>query len=237
MLTQLLVVAVIFLAVFTQSLSGFGVALVAMSLLPVLIDIQVATPLVAVIGITIEFFLLLRYRSALNLQVVWRLIAASGFGIPLGVWALGRLDDKVVLAVLGVLITGYASYALLNLRMPELTHSGWVYISGFMAGVLGGAYNTSGPPVIVYGDCRRWERGEFKSNLQGFFFVSSIFIVIAHAFGQNLTPIVWRYYLLSIPAMVIGIIVGISLDKVIDPVLYRKIVLGILVVLGVRLIF
>ena len=237
MTTQLLVVAVIFLAVFTQSLSGFGVALVAMSLLPVLIDIQVATPLVAVVGITIEFFLLLRYRSALNLQVVWRLIAASVFGIPLGVWALGRLDEKVVLAVLGVLITGYAIYALLNLRMPELTHSGWVYFSGFMAGVLGGAYNTSGPPVIVYGDCRRWERAGLKSNLQGFLFVSSIFIVIAHAFGQNLTPIVWRYYLLCIPAMVIGIIAGISSDKVIDPVLYRKIVLGILVVLGLRLIF
>lgn len=66
MSTQLLVVAVIFLAVFTQSLSGFGVALVAMSLLPALIPIQVAAPLVAVVGLTIEFFLLLRYRSALN---------------------------------------------------------------------------------------------------------------------------------------------------------------------------
>ncbi|MCJ7662566.1 MAG: sulfite exporter TauE/SafE family protein [Anaerolineales bacterium] len=237
MSTQLLVVAVIFLAVFTQSLSGFGVALVAMSLLPALIPIQVAAPLVAVVGLTIEFFLLLRYRSALNLLVVWRLIAASAFGIPLGVWALGRLDGEVVLAVLGILISGYAIYALLNLRMPELTHSGWVYFSGFIAGVLGGAYTTSGPPVIVYGDCRRWERAEFKSNLQGFFFVSSIFIVIAHAFGQNLTPIIWRYYLLCIPGMIIGIIAGISLDKVIDPVLYRKIVLGLLVVLGLRLIF
>ena len=95
MLTELLVVAVIFLAVFTQSLSGFGVALVAMSLLPALIKIQVAAPLVAVVALTIEFFLLLRYRSALNLQVVWRLIAASVFGIPLGVWALGRLNDEI----------------------------------------------------------------------------------------------------------------------------------------------
>lgn len=237
MLSQILVVAVIFLAVFTQSLSGFGVALVAMSLLPALINIQVATPLVAVVGVTIEFFLLWRYRSALNLQAVWRLVAASIIGIPLGVWALSRLDEDVVLAALGVLITGYAIYALLNMRLPELRHSGWAYLSGFIAGVLGGAYTTSGPPVIVYGDCRRWERAEFKSNLQGFFFVSSIFIVIAHAFDQNLTPLVWRYYLLSIPAMIIGIIAGVSLDKVINPLLYRKIVLILLVFLGFRLLF
>jgi len=236
MSTQILVVVVIFLAVFTQSLSGFGVALVAMSLLPVLINIKVATPLVAVVGLTIEIFLLLRYRSALNFQVVWRLIAASLLGIPLGVWALGRVDDDVVLAVLGVLITGYAIYALLKLRMPRLLHPLWIYLFGFAGGVLGGAYTTSGPPVIVYGDCQRWERAEFKSNLQGFFFVSSIFIVLAHAFGQNITPIVWRYYLLCIPAMILGMIAGISLDKFIDPVLYRKIVLGLLVVLGMRLI-
>jgi uncharacterized membrane protein YfcA len=237
MVTELMVVAVIFLAVFTQSLSGFGVALVAMALLPAVINIQVATPLVAAVGLTIEIFLLIRYRSALNIQVVWRLIVASIIGIPLGVWALSRLDDDLVLAVLGILITGYAIYALLNLRMPKLIHPLWVYLFGFVAGVLGGAYTTSGPPVIVYGDCRRWERGEFKSNLQGFFFVSSIFIVLAHALGQNITPLVWRYYLLCIPAMIVGMVAGVSLDKVINPDLYRKIVLGLLVVLGLWLIF
>jgi uncharacterized membrane protein YfcA len=235
--TAILVVLVIFLAVFTQSLSGFGIALVAMALLPVLIDIQVATPLVAVVGLTIEFFLLMRYRSALNLQVVWRLIAAAIVGIPLGVWALSKLNEEIVLGALGVLITVYALYALLKLHLPKLDHPVWVYVFGFAGGVLGGAYVTSGPPVVVYGDCQRWERDEFKSNLQGFFFFSSIFIVVAHAIGKNLSPIVWRYYLLCIPAMIIGIIAGTNLDRVIDPGLYRKIVLGLLVVLGLRLIF
>ena len=237
MLTEFLVVAVIFLAVFTQSLSGFGIALVAMALLPTLIDIHVATPLVAVVGVTIEFFLLIRYRSALNIQVVWRLIAASIVGIPLGVWALSKLDEDLVLGILGVLITVYALYALFKLHLPRFDHPLWVYVFGFAGGVLGGAYVTSGPPVVVYGDSQRWERDEFKSNLQGFFFFSSIFIVVAHAIGQNLTRIVWWYYLLCIPAMVVGIIAGTSLDRVIDPDIYRKIVLGLLVVLGLRLIF
>ena len=236
MLIQILVVVVIFLAVFTQSLSGFGLALVAMALLPLIVDIHVATPLVAMVAVTIEFFLLIKYRRALNLQIVWRLVLASFLGIPLGVWALGRLDEEIVLAILGIVIAGYAFYALLNLRLPNLAHNGWAFIFGFVAGVFGGAYNVSGPPVIVYGDCCRWERAEFKSNLQGFFFVSSIFIVITHLLSRNLTLVIWTYYLLCIPAMALGIITGISMDRIINPVLFRKIVLGLLIVLGIALI-
>jgi len=59
MTEQLTVVFIIFLAVFTQSLSGFGSALVAMALLPALIGIHQAAPLVALVMATIEIFLLI----------------------------------------------------------------------------------------------------------------------------------------------------------------------------------
>jgi len=42
-----LLISVVFCAVLTQSISGFGVALVAMAFLPGLLGIQVAAPLVA----------------------------------------------------------------------------------------------------------------------------------------------------------------------------------------------
>ncbi len=236
MQTELFVVFVIFLGVFTQSLSGFGVALVTMALLPIMVDIQVVSPLVAVVALTIELFLLLRYRHALNLPAVWRLIVAALVGIPFGVWALRVLDEQVILKMLGFIIIGFAIYALLNFRLPELAHQAWAYIFGFTGGLFGGAYNISGPPVIVFGNCRRWERETFKSNLQGFFFVSSIFVVVVHALNHNLTMTVWELYLWSVPAMFLGILLGTYLDRFINPFLYRRIVLGLLVVLGLRLI-
>ena len=237
----ILVNGIIFLAVFTQSLSGFGSALVAMALLPIVFSLQIATPLVALIMSTIEVFLLIRYREALNLKAVWPIVFASLIGIPFGILFLSQVDETIAMTALGIVIIAYALYALLGafinrIQLPELKHPAWAYTAGLLAGLLGGAYNTSGPPVILYGDCRRWGAAEFKSNLQGFFLLSSSVIVLAHAWSRNLTSEVWQLYLWSIPAMVVGILAGTSLDRYIKPVTFRRIVLVLLVIMGIRLI-
>ena len=226
----------IFLAVFTQRLAGFGSALVAMAVLPGLIGIRTAAPLVALMSGTMELALLARYRRSLNWSSVWRLALASVAGIPLGVLALRRADERIILAALGLVIAGYALYALLNIRLPELRHPAWAYGFGFLAGMLGGAYNTSGPPAIIYGDGQRWEPAEFKSNLQGFFFLNNILVIASHALGGGLTGAVLGDYLWSLPAIALGIAAGISLDRFLDPHLFRKVVLCLLLVMGLRLI-
>ena len=154
MAEQFIVVFIIFLAVFTQSLSGFGVALVAMAFLPAVISIYQATALVALVMATIEIFLLIYYRQALNIGAVWRIVLASLVGIPLGILFLSRLDQGIAMTVLVVTIVSYALYALIDglsnrIQLPKLEHSAWAYLSGLIAGILGGAYNTSGPPVII----------------------------------------------------------------------------------------
>jgi len=216
--------------------------MVAMALLPVVIGIHEATPLVALVMATIEVFLLIYYRQALNIGAVWRIVVASLVGIPLGILFLSQIDDGIALTALGVFIVAYAFYALIDaftnhIRLPKLEHSAWAYVFGLVAGMLGGAYNTSGPPVITYGSCRRWDTAEFKSNLQGFFVVSSMVITLGHAWNRNLTPDVWQHYLCSIPAMVLGILTGTSLDKYLKPETFRRFVLVLLAILGIRLIF
>jgi uncharacterized membrane protein YfcA len=232
----LLPVLAIFFAVFTQSLAGFGVALIAMALLPGLVGIQIATPLVALVAVTIEIFLLIRYRDALDLSAIWPVALASIFGVPLGIWALKGVDERVFLTALGVVISGYALYALFNFKLPKLRHRLWAYAAGLLAGALGGAYNTSGPPVIIYGNCRRWPPAVFKSNLQGFFLVNSAFVMLGHALSHNISSAVWRYYLWALPAMGVAILAGTSLDRFVDPAAFRKIVLWLLVLMGIRLI-
>lgn len=227
---------VVFLAIFTQSVTGFGLALVSMPLLTVLLGIQTAAPLVALVGLIAEFFLLIHYRHAFNMRVVWRLIIAAVLGIPLGVLALRYVPEEIVLILLGLIVGGYALYALLDFRLPTIQQPIWAYGAGFFAGILGGAYNTFGPPVIVYGNFRRWPPAEFKSNLQGFFLLNSFLIVGTHAVARNYTPDVWRSTLVALPAMAAGIIVGLLLSNRISSRLFRKIVLWMLLILGLWLI-
>ncbi len=231
-----LALLVVFFAVFTQCLTGFGSGLVSMAFLPGMLGIKTAAPLVALITGTMELILLIRFRAAFNLKAVWRLAVTTLLGLPLGVWALKGLSDKILLPVLGVVMSGYALYALLNLKLPRLEHSAWAYLTGFLSGILSGAYSVGGPPVIIYGNCRCWEPDEFKSNLQGFFLLNDSLAIIYHGIAGNLTHAVWTGYLWALPVIGIGILAGAQLDRILNPRTFRKIVLVLLVIMGIRFI-
>ena len=232
----ILIGGVIFLASFTQSLSGFGSALVAMALLPALIGLHVATPFVALFALTIDIILLVRFRQSLDLRAIRPVVIASLVGTPIGVYFFSRIDENIALTLLGLIITGYALYALLDFNMPSLTHPVWAYLAGLLGGLLGGAYNTSGPPVILYADCRKWPPNVFKSNLQGYFIVSSIAVVLSHYFGGNLTSNIWQIFIGTLPFMAAGIIIGLYFAKKLNPLLFRRLVLLLLIFMGFRLI-
>jgi uncharacterized membrane protein YfcA len=227
---------VIFLALLTQSLAGFGLALVSMPLLAGPLGIHVATPLVALVALISELFLLFHYRQSLDFKILGRLAVASILGIPLGILALKWLDEALILDVLGCVTIGYAAYSLAGNRLPELRHHNWAYSFGLLAGILGGAYNISGPPFILYADSKRWPREQFKANLQGLFVLEGAVLVLGHAFAGNLTSAVWRDLLISLAPMVLGIWAGLKLDKRLDARTFRKLILVLLVIIGARLL-
>ena len=235
-LNSVAVVLTIFLAIFTQSLTGFGTGLVSMALLPALVDIRTAAPLVALTAGTLEFALVIRYRDTLNIQSVWQLLLAAIVGIPLGIELLRNLDERVVLTCLGILLVAYPLYVFGSPQLPKLEGRPWPYAFGFVAGLLGGAYNTSGPPLIIFGDSQRWAHAEFKANLQGFFLLNDVLVITSHALSGNLTPAVWQYYLLTLPGVALGMVGGLALGRLINPATFRTIVLALLIVLGLRMI-
>lgn len=230
------VALVLLISTFTQTLAGFGSALVSMSILPSLLGILVASPLVAMMAITLESILLLRLRGAMNLRAVWRLSLAALVGIPIGLVLARSIDEDLVLTILGVILVGYALYALITPRLPELKHPIWAFAFGLVGGILSGAYNVAGPAAVIYGNCRRWSPAEFRSNLQAFFLINDSFVLINHGLAGNLQPSVWSYYLVALPAIVLGIFFGLKLDRRINPSLFRKMVQILLIVMGLRLI-
>lgn len=233
---EVIVPIMIFLGVFTQTLTGFGSALVTMAVLPAVLGLRTASPLVALMAITLEVILLIRYRSAINLGAVWRLSAAAIIAIPIGLFAIRSIPEEIVLLILGLILVSYSIYALIAPRLPELKQPAWAFGFGFVGGLLSGAYNVAGPAAVIYGNCRGWRPEEFKSNLQAFFILNDLTVLISHTLAGNLTPVVWSNYLIALPAIVLGIFIGLKIDRRIEPVTFKKIVLVLLIVMGARLI-
>jgi uncharacterized protein len=229
-------VTVVFLAAMLQVLSGFGFALIVMPLATLLLDLHTAAPLVALISLTVYTINLIRYRQAINIREVLHLAMASALGVPVGIWVLANVDEILVNRLLGLILIAYGAYSLLRPLASRLPSRRWVYPAGFLAGCLGGAYNTPGPPVIVYGTLRQWPKDEFRAVLQAFFFVNGLLVVTSHLVAHHVTAQVLAFYLYAAPALVLGILLGSRLDAKVDRERFRLLVTAMILIVGLALL-
>jgi uncharacterized membrane protein YfcA len=234
-MTTALIFAIVFLAALLQSLSGFGFALIIMPLITLMLGLQIAAPLVALAGLAVYSINLIRYRRAIDFREVLRLAAASALGVPVGIWVLVQGNELLVKRVLGLILITYAIYVLVRPTVPRLVARGWAYPAGFLAGCLGGAYNTPGPPVIVYCSLRQWPRDEFRAVLQALFLVNALLVVASHLVAHHVTGEVLTFYLYALPALALGILAGARVDDKLNHDHFRTLVTAMILVMGVAL--
>jgi uncharacterized membrane protein YfcA len=227
---------IILVACFVQAVAGFGLPLIAMPVLIELYGIRAAAPLMALIILQLQILMIARYRSAWNRGTVLRISAAAVLGIPIGVLFLSQIPEAITVTLLGLILIFYALYSLFRLPVPRLAHTAWSYLCGFVGGMGGGAYNMAAPPMIIYGDTQRWPPQEFKGNLQGYFFIITAVTIVAHGLNQSLSSAILRNSLMAIPFVILGAFSGFYLDRYINAVTFRKIVLGLLLLLGISLV-
>ncbi len=233
MRTYVLLSVVTFLAGFTQGLSGFGSVLLALPLLTLFIDVKSVIPLVALYGVAMTILLLVQLRSHLEWKKIYPLLIGSLPGIPIGVYLLKKMDPAMIQAVLGAVLLSYALFGLFYRPVVKSMKQHWVYITGFLAGCLGGALGASGPPVIVYTSLQPWRKDTIKVTLQGYFVVSGLLVVFFQTLGGLTTAAVWHLFFISIPALILGTYAGSFFYGKISEDRYRIIMLILLGCLGV----
>lgn len=232
-----LVFPIIFFAIFIQSLIGFGSGLIAMPLLILLFGVNEAAALFSLVGLANGTVLLLYYRNDWSWQQIWRVWLASFIMIPFGVILADRLDEQLVMVALGVLTMGYALYALAGNQIPRVQHQRWAYGFGVAAGLLHGAYNTGGPPLVVYGNSQGWPPSQFKGNIQGLFYINGLLVIFSHWYTGHFTYSVLSHFLLLLPIAFFAAALGLYLERYVDPGMFQRAVLVLLVILGLTLIF
>jgi uncharacterized protein len=232
----LLIALIAFAACFTQTLSGFGSALVAMPILIPLLGSAQALPLMVLIAGLLQLVLLAKHHRNMSFRSIWPIMLTSTLAVYPGMVLTDLAPKFCVLGILGLLVLFYAIYSLSSPTLPRLRGQIWGVPVGLLSGILGGAYATNGPPLIVYGACKRWEPQEFKANLQALFLVNNLVIMLCCLFkgSVNLTTI--KYFLAALPGIATGIILALLLDNKIGKNLFRKLVLWMLIGMGSLLI-
>ena len=234
--TELLIAVIIFAASFVQGFSGFGFALISIPFLTMLIDIKMAVPLGAICGLVVNIYLTGVLRSHFNYKELGRMFFGSLLGIPVGSWVLNFGPSEALKDILGVVVILFALSSIFQIIKPVKTDSRWGYFAGLCSGILGGAFNTNGPPVLIYFFLKGWDKVNQKAMITGFFLAASTVIVISHAVTGLTTNYIFMLFLKLLPVVLAGIIIGNSLFNKISTELFNKVLLYSLLVLGSLLI-
>jgi hypothetical protein len=232
----LVIVTILCLSVFTQSLVGFGQAMLAMPLITLLLDVQTATALVALVGIVSTMVIVLRGRQQINLREGWRLMLATLVGVPFGLLLLTQAPHELVTGLLGLLLIGFSLYNLLKWQLPQLPRENLAFAFGFTSGVLGGAYNTSAPPLVVYGVLRRWLPTQFPATLQGISLPLGCAVVASHGVGGLWTQAVLGLFVPTLPLIPLCVLLGLWLNQRVPRARFEQIIYLIILLLGLLLL-
>lgn len=226
------VLAVVFFATLVRSALGFGEALVAVPLLSLLMPVEMAAPLAVLISITSGGIIVVQDHQHIHVGSAALLVISTLFGIPLGLFALTSAPEKIVKAVLAVIIIAFSTYCLVSRRRIELKNDRLAWLFGFVAGILGGAYGMNGPPLVLYGTLRGWSPEHFRATLQGYFFPASVLVMGGYLAAGLWVHDVTRYYLWSLPLALGAIFLGRVVNRRMNGQAFIAYVHAGLVVLG-----
>ncbi|HWG43321.1 MAG TPA: sulfite exporter TauE/SafE family protein [Gemmataceae bacterium] len=210
------VMAVIFLATTIRSAFGFGEALVAMPLLALInIPVKVAAPLVALLSVVVAIVVIAEDWRKVHFRSASWLVVSAFCGIPFGLLLLTMADERIVKVILATVLITFSTYCLRGARQLELKSDslGWLLGFGFISGVLGGAYNMNGPPLVIYGALRHWSAERFRATLQGYFLPASLLGLCGYCMAGLWVADVTRYFLISLPILLAAIFLGRAINR------------------------
>ncbi|MRS17201.1 TSUP family transporter [Enterobacteriaceae bacterium RIT691] len=231
-----IVIAIMFMYTFVGICAGFGGALTTMPLVTLLLPLKMAAPMSVIVGTATALYATWLSRKETNWKSALVLILFSFAGIPVGIYALSYLPDHIMKIGLGGFLILYSFYSLFIPRLPVYDKN-WIAMPiGVIAGALGSAFSTNGPPVVIYGMLRNLAPAAFRGTLNAFFTANNIAIIGGLATSGILTISTVKLVLFCVPTMILGSLVGQYVHKRISVKVFRVMVFLLLIASGAMLI-
>ncbi|MEK6672002.1 MAG: sulfite exporter TauE/SafE family protein [Nitrospirota bacterium] len=227
---------VVFFASILQGMFGFAFMLVALPFLSYFMSIKVAVPLLSLLFVLTSAIMTFQLRGKFAYRNVMPLLIGALFGIPVGIHFILEFSERLIKTVLGILFIVYSVYSLF-IRIVPFRLPAWTgYIFGFFSGALGGAFNLTGPPIVLYISAQQWSKTNTLGSLIFFFFVTSVLVVIFHFVVGNITYYLSFTFLKLVPFVIAGMLLGSHFFRKINNENYRKGLFVFLIIMGAMLL-
>jgi uncharacterized protein len=223
---------IIFVGALLQGLTGFGGALFSMPFLLLYTNPLWAAPVV-VLSYTVNR---IPAMFILRKNLMWAhsllLLAAAAPGAFLGTYLLKNIEPGIIMKILGTILILFSVYKILSPGFKITFSKAWALPAGFLSGILGGAFGTDGPPVVVYAALQAWTKEQVVGMLQSFFVLANFIIIASYWYHGLLNRSVLEVSFITIPFAIAGILLGLGINKRIGQRRFEVILSSVIGLLG-----
>jgi len=216
-----------------QGVLGFGFGMLSMSFFLIQFPMQEAVPLVTGYALLVNIYLLYKLRDSLVAGHLWPILAGGLCGVPVGVMLLKQVDEGPMLLTLAFVITLHVVWSARAAEPTKLDPGrGWAGLAGLVSGALGASLGTAGPPLVIYGSTKPWNKDQLRAVLYAFFLVCCIVQMILYCATGLMSMRLAGYLAFLAPAVALGGLIGMRISSRIPQQAFRKLVLAGLFLAG-----
>ena len=230
-------ILIILIAGFVQGLTSFGFALVSLPLLMSFMPFQTVVPIIVILSFLTNMAILYPIRAHVELTRIWPLVISSLVAAPFGAYILLVVEDTTLKAVTGVFIAVVGMVMLSGLSFPVKKERLAFVPIGITSGLLNGSISLSGPPVVLFLSNQGVDKMTFRANLTAYGLILNVVTVFSFAANGLLSSGVLHYSSWFVPAMLLGVLIGVKAASLLNEQTFRKITLGLIILSGLWTLF
>lgn len=232
-LTIIIVFVVILCAGLIQGATSFGFSLFALPILAVFLPLKVIVPMLVIYSIIMNSIILYKIREHVKIKRILMLIVAAVIATPIGANMLISMDERILQLIVGVIVAISALSFYFGYKI-KINNEKIAYIPvGFLSGLLNGSVSLSGPPVILFLTNQGVEKQVFRATLTAYFWILNIMTVGTFIYKGLVSTETLKFTLYLLPALVIGVLIGIKLGNKVKEETFKKLTTVLLVCMGI----
>lgn len=222
-----------------KGITGMGLPLTAIALMSIVLDLQVAIPLLIVPIIATNIMQAFQGGHFSELmRKFWPMLIAAAIGVFAGTYALYRLDSSYLLIALGLLVFFYSLNNLCAIRLSctERTLPIVSPVVGFLSGILAGTTGSIGIPVVIYFQALGMTKNLFVQALGIQFLITGTFLTLSLTREGGLSIQYATISALALIPSVIGMFAGKKLRDKVSEERFKTWLYVLLLLIGLNLI-
>lgn len=240
LITLSAIAAITLAAGFVHSAIGFGFGIVALAVVPVVLDIKSSHIVISLSSVPMLVMASWVYREGIEWKSLWVSVIGAVLFLPIGLLAFERVQPAMLVRGTGLAILVMVLLSLRRKPETDKTTNGnnaACFAAGAFSGFLAGAVSIAGPPVAAFALKQNWSQQQFKAFVTQCLLAIAGYKAVLLAFRGLVTPETATQSLVAAPFAIIGVQLGVIASRRIAPTRFKRVVAIALILVSCHMLW